>query len=279
LARRDTSHESGRIITSDAPIDDNGVPGGEPVEYERVEYRQTATLECRGGSAYEASGFDEMVFEAWGSTDAARWRERVTYPDGSTFDVIATDSPYYPKNEYRRGEAKGGKVGCRIGEENHTLVAAPGQRNFTSINPLAPVPTIPSMGMPARLGYAELGTRVGDATDSRGRAAILWRKVITGGHLVAGEMRPVMQTSEWFVDATGTVLESSYENQIPGVGVAKSTSTVTDRKTTTVDKRIFATNGYEKSDGDMKPPTTNTRPCVSWMGGRADGVVESGTRC
>ena len=130
------------------PGDDLSVAssGGTVVtRYERVEYTQHATLNCPDGQLPDV-GFDHSTLEAWADVDGNRWRNTVTYPDGSTRDLIAIGgSPWYPDELYSRGDRHGHPLGCNnltIG----VVVDEPSAHSFFSAEPPRPGPTDPIDG-------------------------------------------------------------------------------------------------------------------------------------
>ena len=244
------------------PGDDLSVAssGGTVVtRYERVEYTQHATLNCPDGQLPDV-GFDHSTLEAWADVDGNRWRNTVTYPDGSTRDLIAIGgSPWYPDELYSRGDRHGHPLGCNnltIG----VVVDEPSAHSFFSLNPLAQVPQIPSTELSTPLGtatvpaqsavpsYRELGTLIdGNHTDSQGRTADLWRQTVTGFMTGTSGTWPVTQTTEWFVDpASGSVLEKTYTDQVDQIGTASWTQTLVSSSSITVAADLFDSTGYEQ---------------------------------
>lgn len=224
---------------------DNAVTVG----YERVEYQQSATLDCSSAGPVDARGrFDRATVEAWGDSERLRWRNKITYPDGASRDLIVLGSPWHPSDVYTRGELRGAELGCEDSAVG-ILVAEPGQNSFFSLNPLAELPP-PVDGAPAVPGYAELGSPVpGSHRDSRSRPAALWRQVVTGflGPDATGTRYPVRQVTEWYVEPeSGKVLEKVYESVVDGIGTARSTATLTESGTRHVPRASFDVAGYSK---------------------------------
>lgn len=223
------------------------------VLYERVQYHQSEDLACPG--SVRNGRYDDATFETWGDQTRKRWRTRVTYPDGTTSDVIAFDSPWYPTELYERGNTLGASYDCPgIG----TLVIGSGHGSIYSLNPLAPLPSfndIPGSqpvqhppGYPSPvLTYRELGQQVaGDHIDSQGRSAQLWRQTITG--YGGNDNRPLTQTTDWYVDAaTGRVLEETFTDDVTNYAVAHSTWTLVTSGTTTVPDNFFDIEGFNRS--------------------------------
>lgn len=268
------------VVTTIAAVSggsaDLDIAAGAPVTaaYERLEYVQEADLACEGGDLRAVDTFDRSTIEAWGDRVGRRWRNTVTYPDGTRRDVIAVDSPWYPSELYTRGAPEGAVLGCEDGTVG-VLVAEPGQYAFYSLNPLADIPEVQA-GAPAVPGYEHLGTKIpGAHTDSVGRPAELWRQVVSG-YLGDGDaMRgPLTQTTEWFVDAaTGDVLEMTYQNAVDGVGTARSRTTRLESSTTDVSPTLFDPSGYTRAASEPPPGSTDTTAVAGESGGTTPTTI------
>lgn len=219
------------------------------VDYERSEYRVTvADLTCPG------EGFDgnvvstvPVVFEAWADRDAKVWRNVVTYPNGTTRQVLARGSAFYPTELWVGGADPSPAVGCAdpaIGP----LATEPGQGNFVSLNPLDAIPTTtdPSgVEMPMVHGYDSAGVRQPEPTvDSQGRPCTIWQQATPG---TDGAGRAIGQRIDWCVATdTGTVLELTWTNGLSGIGTAETRQTLIDDQPRTVPDTFFSTDGLRR---------------------------------
>ena len=248
LARHDNDHAN--VVTSTGDF--------VSVTYERFDYVQHAELTCAAGPVAPPQ-FDEATFEVWADQMGRRWRSRITYPDGSTYSVIAEGSPWYPTQLFTRDEVRTTRLGC-ADPGVQTLVAAPGENSFFSLNPLAPIPTVlDPLGGPSRPAvqtYQSAGTHVPEAaTDHRGRPCERWEQVIDGfAGDSSGPTRPVHQIQRWCVDTAGKVLEHTFENTYEGVGTASRTETLADHSVLEVPQELFATDGYISQPVTPPPP-------------------------
>jgi hypothetical protein len=226
---------------------------GLQVEHLVFEYSQQAELVCEGGTAAKTGSFDTMRLEVWADRGAQRWRQQVTYPDGSTRDLVAVGTPWSPDRSFSQGKLSGGEAKCVFGPDElpYTLMAEPGQGpGVFSLDPLDQVPLItdggPEDGSPQVVGYRELGTLVpGDHVDSQGRPGDLYRQRIEGFTKVEGKEHPLVQVTEWLVDpVTGGVLEVTFEETSEPIGTVHTQATRIGSNMVTVDESSFDTDGY-----------------------------------
>jgi hypothetical protein len=238
---------------------DHGVGSGPSVtvEYERLVYHQRASLHCP--AARSAGRYDSMVIETWGDRAGKRWRTRITYPDGSTRDVVAEGSPWYPTDHFSRGQVRGATLGCK--DPSIGVLVAERQGDIVSLNPMADVPADvgegSGLGMPLVPSYRDLGEGIaGTHRDSRGRLTRVWRAV-TGGTTGSGRQPvDIQQTSEWYVIGD-QVVEERFVNEYRGVATARWSLTLVGSGHRTVRGDWFATDGYEDL-GSEPVPTAGT---------------------
>ena len=230
--------------------------GAAMVRHERIEVRISANLSCAPIDA--SATFDHATVDTWADTEGRRYRTRVTYPDGSNYDVIAIGSPYYPTELYERGQARLGPLGCD-GEagfsERGTGVGA-----IYSLNALAETPR-DANGDPLVLGLINSTTPVAGAyADSLGRPAVLREEVITGGYSGHGlSSAPIVQTTRVFVDpASGEINESTYTNEIEGLGRLDRIATRTLTATGPATDDLYDHDGYARQP--VRSPPTDSGP-------------------
>lgn len=231
--------------------------------YERIEYVQSASLNC-GTTGNSGSAFDSATFEAWADEARALWRNRVSYPDGSSRELIAVDDAWSPSKVFVSGEDRGAVLGCGDGSEVDVVVAHPGQGSFFSLNPMDDI-TSDSTGVTQTRSYSDVGSEVpGSYTDSLDRTAVLWRNVVEGfASSGTNPAVPVKQTTEWFVDPnSGLVLEQTYVADMGPLGSAQWTATRVDGGERRVPAAIFDTSSFEASEpiDHSLPSTTTTLP-------------------
>lgn len=235
------------------------------VLHQVFEYRQTADLSCVGDVVSESGEFDSMTIELWSDREGRRFRQQITYPDGSTRDVIALGHPIYPREAYARGKPGGRTIGCG-GFENLLYDPSDSIGVLTFNLPLEPVP----------LGYTELGAQVvGDHTDSEGRPSDLYEEVMEGSIGEGEASRPLSQTTSWYVNPdTGDVLEVAYRQTIDQVGTVSRTTTLVSQGEAVVAEALFDVDGYtliadESSYGlgrvEGRPTDPATRLGPDWI--------------
>jgi len=224
-----------------------------PVLHQVYEYRQSAELSttCGEGQAVESEGFDTLTIEVWADLENRRFRQQVTYPDGSTHDVIALGHPSLPSSSYARGESKLKRATCAGGTGGND----PGFLLFNPTENLGVLLFNSPFEEPGAMGYAELGTLIaGVDTDSQGRPATLYRETIEGttGN-GSGAEHAIKQATEWYVDQkSGDLLEVAFNQTIEGIAAVGQTTTLVTEEEVRVENSLFDTTGYtlvwEESD-------------------------------
>ncbi len=208
-----------------------------PVLHELFEYTQSAELTCEGGELTESGEFDSMTIEVWADFESRRFRQQVTYPDGSTRDVIALGHPSLPRESYARGEARGRRVEC----------STAGLLLFDPTDTIGVLLFNSPIEEPGAMGYAELGTlAAGEHTDSRGRPADLYQEVTEGfSGDGSGTDQPISQVTEWYVDPTGDgLLEVTFSQTSDGIVTFSQTTTLITQDEVSVEASLFDTEGY-----------------------------------
>lgn len=259
-AWRVTDSARDRVVAGPPPSSPGDAAGARTTQYERVQYAQEAELTCTGPLLARAGAFNQMTIETWGDPTTKTWRNRFTYPDGSTRDLIVLGLPGPSSEAFGRGDVRGDVLGCPIdGRDDRILVTEPGQGSLYSLNhpatrektasatPAGPGQLDLGALVPGQhLSYADLGTLVpGEHLDSRGRPAQLWRQDIPGFAELSGPRRRLLQRTQWFVDpGTGRVLERTFSNQVETVGTARSIATVVESGSVTVPAKFFDRDGY-----------------------------------
>ncbi len=240
---------------------------GISVLHEVTTYEQSVDVDCV--DVVTSGEFDEMRIEVWGSPELERWRQVITYPDGSTATLLVSGSPYYPTGTVTEGIDRGRTVDCRNGIGQ----AAPSIDAFTSLNPIGPIPVAPGGG-PAVPSYSDLGERVpGEHQTSDGTPAELWRQVIDGSSVSDGTQRRLVQTDEWFVEpGTGTVLERSYSQQADGIGTVGYRLRLVEFSSVTVASDFFDSDELGVSGRTAVEPTDDLVSMID-----VDPLAEPGT--
>jgi hypothetical protein len=248
-SREDGPVETGTTgVVTDPTIDSTADPattvapsGFVTVEHEIVTYVQEAELDCPGGFVATSGSFDEHTIESWGDTAGGRWRQTVTYPDGTTRSLLVTGNPWYPIETWTQGEPQGRTLGC----VDDMFLGEP--TTWTGVEPITPPPTS-AWGEPAVLGPEQQGELVErDVVDSLGRPAEYWRSVVDGSRVHVSGEAPIHQVQEWWVDpATRRVLERTYEYAVEGVGVVRYRMTSTARDQVEVADDVFDASGFTR---------------------------------
>ncbi len=210
---------------------------GVPVWHQTYEYIQSTDLACDEGASTESGEFNKMTIEVWADLQERRFRQRSTYPDGSTRDVIALGHPSLPRESYERGEPKGTVYEClAYGTVLNDPTATISVLFFNS-----------PIEEPGAMGYAELGSQLrGEHTDSRGRPADVYQEVISGSIDASGS--EINQVTEWFVEPEAdSLLEVTMRQTADEVLVFSWTTTLIKQEDSTVDEAFFDTDGYTLS--------------------------------
>lgn len=220
--------------------------GAVEVRHQIVLYESTVDLSCDDAVG---AGTTQIELESWADFTGGRFRQQVTYPDGSTRIKIAFGDINFPEQTYAQGPP--GMVAPACGEDLVGGDPTDGPQ-ITFFNPPVESPNIQ--------GYRELGTVVpGDHQDSQGRPAVLYRDVTDGYASYAdGVEHPVHQVTDWYVDeATGDVLETVFSQSIGDRSDIRTSFVVLGDETSTVDASVFDTAGYQLEwageDGEQGP--------------------------
>ncbi|MEO1064749.1 MAG: hypothetical protein AAFZ07_25305 [Actinomycetota bacterium] len=203
---------------------------GEVVEYQRIEYRQDAALSCDDPRRTPDDGADEMVFETWAAPDIGRWRQTVTYPDGTSRTLVVADDPDYPTGAWATGEARGATWAC--GQD--ILVAEPGRGSlFVVERAISRVAETPERG-----------------TDSLGRGAEIRTDRVGGVVQTNGsDERPIVQVDALYLTpGTFSVLERRFSQESPAFGSVSWIATVTTTTSLALDAELFSVEDLEPVD-------------------------------
>jgi hypothetical protein len=265
VASRNGPSRGERVTSVDAPTTTPGTPTTAPapastaapaptgpveVDHEVIAYHQDVSADCDGQPPAVTGSFDDVRLEAWGDAPNQRWRLAVTYPDGSTRDLVVEGSAYYPVASYARGDARGRGVSCADNGVG-TIVAEParGPQMF-SLNALAPIPVL-GAGQPAVIAFTPSGSPVpGEHRDSQGRSARLVRSDQHGYYGDGPTKTASTRTEDWYVDpSSGLILERVVHETGDGVFQAAQRTTLLTHDRVTVDTAIFDTAGYTRTVG------------------------------
>ena len=242
--------------------DKTSVSGPSPavdVTHTQIEIALAGELEC--DTPIDTTGsFATMVVDTYSDRTGRQWRNHVTYPDGTTVDLIATGSAAYPTGLFQRGNYRGSSLGC-LGpnEERFVLAGDPTPGGFFTLNlsdELSPDER------PFVLSLDEVAVSVdGEYVDSLGRPSQLWEQRIEGtaGYTVANH--DVLQITNWWVSSADgrTVTERRFSNTVDQLGSATETLTLVANETITVPADFFDTMGYQKLATSPRP-TMNGSP-------------------
>lgn len=255
-----------------------GPDGAATVEVFHARYvtRIVADLQCE--TPHDTTGmFLESTIDLWADRTGRQWRNTVTYPDGSTYDVVRRGSAIYPTEKFSRGEQADATLGCdeqllpfRDQQPEPYRFVTPYTSEFLTLTVAAEITTneLPFVRLPADLG--ELID--GEATDSQGRSALLFEQRIGGfvERLGAVSNVPIEQVQRWWIDpADGvTVTESTFSDAVEGLGTVTSTVTLVTSEAIAVPADLFDTAGWAPMATGPRPdvdplPTTETTAIAS----------------
>lgn len=82
-------------------------------QFIRLRFFQELNLECAGLEVVDNGGFDEYEAEIWIDNDAGYARLSLTYPDGSTYDLMLKGEPGDWDQAWGMGSDLGRSAGCR----------------------------------------------------------------------------------------------------------------------------------------------------------------------
>ncbi|MFN8020145.1 MAG: LysM peptidoglycan-binding domain-containing protein [Acidimicrobiales bacterium] len=229
------------LIPAGATVPDLTAAPSVSVAEQQTQVTLTSELTCDRPFREPADGFDSFVLELFSDRDGRRWLMRATFPDGSTYELVATGSVIYPETLRERGTWKGAAVGCGVGE----IVGAPiGQSSITALNI---VPELTADEVPFFVGDVapDAVESAGERTTATGFRGTAFEQVINaftdGADGTDGSA--IAQTTTWIV-ADGTVLERTYENRIDGLGVATVTMSMIGFGDTSIPESVFDTTGW-----------------------------------
>ncbi|MEE9206387.1 MAG: hypothetical protein V3U50_05330 [Acidimicrobiia bacterium] len=213
----------------------SGDTGLVTVRQQVVEITLVAELSC---DQPVGAGTSTLRIETWADFGGGRFRQLATYSDGSVRDRIALGDLNYPTETYAKGQS--GLVVPACGDD--LLAGDPTSGpNVMFFNPPTESPNAP--------GYRQLGTIVpGEHADSTGRPALLYSQVIDGSGVAGdGTEFQIHQVTDWYVDeATGDVLEKTFEQTAAGRYEVLQTIVVTADEVTEIDPATLSTDSYQQ---------------------------------
>ena len=228
------------LIPAGATVPDLPTARSVDVAEQQMHVTLTSDLTCDQPFREPTDGFDSFVLELFSDRDARKWLMRATFPDGSTYELIATGSVIYPETLHERGTWQGAAVGCGDGE---ILGAATGQGSMVALNI---VPELTADEIPYFLGDVAVDAiqLTGERTTATGFVGTAFEQVVTGFAGDSGDSvgPAITQTTTWIV-SDGTVVERTYENRIDGFGVATVTMSMIGYGDTSIPESAFDTAG------------------------------------
>lgn len=260
--------------------DDAGPAGPATIDVFHARYttRIVADLQCE--TPHDTSDtFLESTIDLWADRTGRQWRNTVTYPDGSTYDVVRRGSAIYPTEKYSRGEQADASVACALDPEPYRFVT-PYMDGLVTL-------TIAAEITPDELAFVrlpeDLGDLVdGDTTDSQGRSALLYEHRVSGGISNDGDLVevPVTQVQRWWIDAADgtTVTESTFSDSVEGLGTVTSTVTLVTSETIAVPIDQFDTDGWTPMETGPRPdldPLPSTETTSAGTPTTADGITDT----
>jgi hypothetical protein len=235
--------------------------GSVRVFHTRVETSTTFRLDCPN-QINNTGQFTTTIIDTWADRAGKRWRSRITYPDGSTHDMIYVGSALYPTSSFERGTNHGARVGC-IGPnaENGWLVSGPDLPYYLNVaSELAPDEH------PYVTPFTENASPIKDpVTDARGRSSKLWELRVTGTVGFGkgdGAQFPSTQLQQWWVDPSNDqrITQRRYSNTVDTLGTASLTETLISDETADVPNSVFSTDGYTPLPFSPRPSPPTPPP-------------------
>ena len=201
------------------------VPGGDGLlfanpEHIRLQFDQDLTLMCQGADIIDNGGFDSFTVDIWIDNQAGFTRLGITYPDGSTYDLIFEGQPRAYEQAWGRGTDLGRNAGCRgwlDGGGYSQSVAGWGFQDLSEIwftAYLIPVTTDVSgatvnvEGQPTRATSTGPGTYLDDQQFADGATARREFSLDEDGIRVIGEHRHIDVPNQFEATASIEVVES-----------------------------------------------------------------------
>jgi hypothetical protein len=233
---------------------------------QKMQVTLTSDLTCENASRSPGS-FDSYELELFSDRTNSRWLMRATFPDRTTYELVATGSVIYPKTLHERGTWKGAAVGCA---PDVIMGFTPGQTSITALN-LEPELADDEVVFFAGDVAAAATPLADERTTSLGLRGSAFESVVRGFATDDETKRAITQTTTWIV-ADGTVVERTFENRIEGRGVATTMISMVGYGGVPIEASAFDTTGWtplapmRRPDGAPDRPVEVTTPAVEACG-------------
>ncbi len=236
------------------------VPGGFDdadrlgVEVFEQEMQVTITSDFTCDEPSTSPGFDTFNLSLFSDRAAGRWMMRATFPDLSTFELVATGSVLYPTTLHARGTWNGVDTGCAVFGPQQVPGVMIGEGATVALNL---EDELTDADRPFFAGDVDpAATEYGDRTSTTGWPGTGWTRTITSTY-TADDMalRGIEQTTRWIVGVDGTVVERSFKNWMEGLGESIVTTSMLGFGETMIDAASFDTS-------DARPLVPHERPAV-----------------
>jgi hypothetical protein len=242
---------------------DEASQGGASVKivHTRVTTSTAFRLDCPRQIGNEGT-FTTTIVDTWADRGGKRWRSRITYPDGSSHDMIDIGSAVYPSMSFERGTNHGARIGC-VGSnaEEMVLVSGPDLPYHLDITPeLAPDER--AYVTP----FTDNATPLPNlATDQRGRSSRLWEFRVNGTvsfDQSGGVEFPTTDLQQWWVAPGNDVhlTQRRYTRTVDTLGTASITETLISEETIEGSGSIFSTDGFTRLPSSPRPAPPTPRP-------------------
>jgi len=100
---------------------------------QEMEVTITSTLTCDEPLS-SPGDFDTFTLQVFSDRASRRWLMRATFPDGSTYELVASGRILYPTSIHERGTWRGRNTGCAIEGSPQILGAMIGEGAITALN-------------------------------------------------------------------------------------------------------------------------------------------------
>lgn len=215
------------------------------VRHERFAVVLDAILLCDPARAMAPPGVHSMIIDTWRDTTGRRVRDRITYPDGGTYDLVASGNISLPDAALERGRRQDLAQGC-FGDDGAAIAIItppdlPFALDFTS--------QLTPEQRSAFAHFHQQGVAGGTALDDHQRSVTTWTAATSGTWAVQGATRLAgRQTWQWSVLANDphTVTAQWFTNTVDHLGSAARGELLQLSEDTTVTASFFDTTGFHR---------------------------------
>lgn len=271
------------LVPSQETVAETESPGAGPVAHpgaglvevfeQEMEVALTSDLTC--DQPYRsADSFDTMTLQLYSDRPGRRWLMRATFPDGSTYELVATGSIIYPETLSERGVWRGAAVGCEVAGGIEILGALIGEGSITALN-RGPELADDEVGL-YEGDVRSVATPAGEAQTAFGFVGERLSMTIAGFRTTGdGVEQALTQTMTWIVD-DGVVVEHVVHDVTDGLGTVTVATSMRRYGTAQIGESAFDTSETTQLDPVARPavdpfppyssPVVSVEPTVPSVG-------------